>query len=369
MAFDRPRTLVRSCWRTRPEAINFGARILALGGRPATRWLLTGQPREMVSQVNGAFGLCPTATGLMSRAKTLTTYLAPCRGCGEELAETVRTGLVQGDTQHGLPPQPSPPSTSRSPLACGGGARAPQPARPFPKRPPPPDSHSWGQLPFRPHAFPRPTSGSGVVGRTPGTGNTVIDALLRKWPKPPPSWKLPGLKRHEQRVIPGHRAPSRNWASARSIGGAIWSLLGSSPGHTALLRRAPQSHRARTPRGPAGPPPRASRTEPLGLRAVARIRAPPTPVCFTFRGLQEGRPLPPGTQPVLGAAPHHREALRPVSAGTASLNRPWILRRSCGGELRWMMPAPKCSHGPARNPSATAGQRQQITGAIREFSG
>jgi len=309
------------------------------------------------------------ATCLMHRARTPPRQPArPCIRVAQDSASTVPETLVavQEATPARLRPQPSPPSTSRSPIGhVGGGAAQPTTLLdPFPKRPTAAWISSWGQLHFAPTgSFRGQPQGLRRGRQDPGDGgNTVIDARLRM-AQTAPKLELPastaGSKRDPATVQPSRKTGR----AAQSIGGAFLELLDRFTRDTALLLPpAPQSHRARTLRPCCGPPPaRLPEPSPLGLTTGWCGRsAGAKPFVLTDSGgpWQGVAPCPGQTAVLVGCAapPRVLSSQAPEPAKLIGTD----LRRFVGEAsllLRWMAGAYFCSPlAQARNPVGATGQ-------------
>jgi UDP-N-acetylglucosamine 2-epimerase (non-hydrolysing) len=252
--------------------------------------VLTGQHREMVSQVMDLFGLkADHDLALMAPQQTLThVTCAALQGLKEEFkAHRPALVLVQGDTTTAFA---SALAAFYEQIPVGhveAGLRTDNLLDPFPEEA---NRRLISQLALL-HFAPTERSAanlraSGVVGETITTGNTVIDALLQM-AETTPQWELPGLDWTHQRVLlatvlPLHRNPT--------VRDPLQALLGQHP--------------------------RAFLTEPLDYdRLVAAMRGC-TLLLTDSGGLQEEAPALGKPVLVLRRTTERPEA---IDAGTAKL--------------------------------------------------
>ena len=307
---------------TRPEAIKLAPVILAFQKADdfQTRVVLTGQHREMVSQVMDLFGLkADHDLALMAPQQTLThVTCAALQGLKEEFkAHRPALVLVQGDTTTAFA---SALAAFYEQIPVGhveAGLRTDNLLDPFPEEA---NRRLISQLALL-HFAPTERSAanlraSGVVGETITTGNTVIDALLQM-AETTPQWELPGLDWTHQRVLLATVHRRENWGERlEDIGRAFLALLDLFP-DTALLLPL---HRNPTVRDPLqallGQHPRAFLTEPLDYdRLVAAMRGC-TLLLTDSGGLQEEAPALGKPVLVLRRTTERPEA---IDAGTAKL--------------------------------------------------
>ncbi len=307
---------------TRPEAIKLAPVILAFQRDPSlrTRVVLTGQHREMVSQVMDLFGLrADHDLALMAPKQTLThVTCAALQGLEKEFSEhRPDLVLVQGDTTTAFA---SSLAAFYAQIPVGhveAGLRTDDLFDPFPEEANRRLLSQIAQLHFAPTARSAANlRGSGVVGEIHTTGNTVIDALLLM-AQTAPDWSLPGLDWHGQRVLLATVHRRENWGERlQDIGRGFLELLERFP-DTALLLPL---HRNPTVREPLqallGHHPRAFLTEPLDYdRLVAAMRGC-TLLLTDSGGLQEEAPALGKPVLVLRRTTERPEA---VEAGTARL--------------------------------------------------
>ncbi|KEF40705.1 MAG: UDP-N-acetylglucosamine 2-epimerase, partial [Cyanobium sp. CACIAM 14] len=307
---------------TRPEAIKLAPVILAFQRAPEfrTRVVLTGQHREMVSQVMRLFGLVADHDlALMAPNQTLThVTCAALQGLREEfVTHRPYLVLVQGDTTTAFA---SALAAFYEQIPVGhveAGLRTDNLLDPFPEEA---NRRLISQL-ARLHFPPTQQSAanlraSGVVGEILTTGNTVIDALLLM-ARTAPDWDLPGLDWQRQRVLLATVHRRENWGERlQHIGQGFLDVLERFP-DTALLLPL---HRNPTVREPLqallGSHPRAFLTEPLDYdRLVAAMRGC-TLLLTDSGGLQEEAPALGKPVLVLRRTTERPEA---VAAGTAKL--------------------------------------------------
>ena len=307
---------------TRPEAIKLAPVIRAFQQADdfRTRVVLTGQHREMVSQVMGLFGLTADHDlALMAPKQTLTHITCSALQGLQEEFERHRPDLVlvQGDTTTAFA---SALAAFYGQIPVGhveAGLRTDDIFDPYPEEANRRLISQLALLHFAPtHVSARNLAASGVVGETVTTGNTVIDALLLMAQKAPPL-EMPGLDFERQRVILATVHRRENWGERlQDIGRAFLEVLERFP-DTALLLPL---HRNPTVREPLqallGDHPRAFLTEPLDYdRLVAAMRGA-TLLLTDSGGLQEEAPALGKPVLVLRRTTERPEA---VDAGTAKL--------------------------------------------------
>ena len=307
---------------TRPEAIKLAPVIRAFQQAPdlRTRVVLTGQHREMVSQVMDLFGLrADHDLALMAPEQTLThVTCAALQGLKEEFANhPPALVLVQGDTTTAFA---SALAAFYEQIPVGhveAGLRTDNLLDPFPEEANRRLISQLGQLHFAPtERAAENLRRSGVVGEILVTGNTVIDALLLM-ADTAPEWNLSGLDWQHQRVLLATVHRRENWGPRlETIARGFLDLLERYP-DTALLLPL---HRNPTVRDPLmallGDHPRAFLTEPLDYdRLVAAMRGC-TLLLTDSGGLQEEAPALGKPVLVLRQTTERPEA---VDAGTARL--------------------------------------------------
>ncbi|MEB3335571.1 MAG: UDP-N-acetylglucosamine 2-epimerase (non-hydrolyzing) [Cyanobacteriota bacterium] len=307
---------------TRPEAIKLAPVILAF--RHAvdfqTRVVLTGQHREMVSQVMDLFGIqADHDLALMTPQQTLThVTCAALQGLQEEF-RTHRPSLVlvQGDTTTAFS---SALAAFYEQIPLGhveAGLRTNNLFDPFPEEA---NRRLISQLALL-HFAPTERSAdnlraSGVVGDTITTGNTVIDALLLM-AETATTREVPGLDWSKQRVLLATVHRRENWGERlEQIGRGFLALLDLFP-DTALLLPL---HRNPTVREPLqallGDHPRAFLTEPLDYDHLVAAMRGCTLLLTDSGGLQEEAPALGKPVLVLRRTTERPEA---IDAGTARL--------------------------------------------------
>jgi UDP-N-acetylglucosamine 2-epimerase (non-hydrolysing) len=307
---------------TRPEAIKLAPVILAFQASSAfrTRVVLTGQHREMVSQVMELFGLrADHDLALMAPNQTLThVTCASLQGLKQEFSlNRPALVLVQGDTTTAFA---SALAAFYEQIPVGhveAGLRTDNLFDPFPEEANRRLISQLAQLNFAPtERSAANLRASGVVGEITTTGNTVIDALLLMAEKAP-TLEIPGLDWERQRVLLATVHRRENWGDRlQDIGRGFLAVLERFP-DTALLLPL---HRNPTVREPLqellGTHPRAFLTEPLDYdRLVAAMRGC-TLLLTDSGGLQEEAPALGKPVLVLRRTTERPEA---VEAGTARL--------------------------------------------------
>ena len=307
---------------TRPEAIKLAPVIQAFQAADDfhTRVVLTGQHREMVTQVMDLFGITADHDlALMAPKQTLTHITCSAlQGLQEEFERhSPDLVLVQGDTTTAFA---SALAAFYGQIPVGhveAGLRTDDIFDPYPEEANRRLISQLALLHFAPtHVSARNLAASGVVGETVTTGNTVIDALLLMAQKAPPL-EMPGLDFERQRVILATVHRRENWGERlKDIGRGFLEVLERFP-DTALLLPL---HRNPTVREPLqallGDHPRAFLTEPLDYdRLVAAMRGA-TLLLTDSGGLQEEAPALGKPVLVLRRTTERPEA---VDAGTAKL--------------------------------------------------
>ena len=316
------RPLVTIVLGTRPEAIKLAPVILAFLAAEdfRTRVVLTGQHREMVSQVMDLFALqADHDLALMAPNQTLThVTCAALQGLKQEFAnQRPDLVLVQGDTTTAFS---SALAAFYEQIPVGhveAGLRTDDLFDPFPEEANRRLISQLAQLNFAPtDQSAANLQASGVVGETIVTGNTVIDALLLM-AESAPELHLPGLDWQQHRVLLATVHRRENWGERlQEIGRGFLAVLDRFP-DTALLLPL---HRNPTVREPLqallGSHPRAFLTEPLDYdRLVAAMRGC-TLLLTDSGGLQEEAPALGKPVLVLRRTTERPEA---VEAGTAKL--------------------------------------------------
>jgi UDP-N-acetylglucosamine 2-epimerase (non-hydrolysing) len=307
---------------TRPEAIKLAPVILAFRAEPAlrTRVVLTGQHREMVSQVMDLFGLTADHDlALMAPNQTLThVTIATLDGLQQEFADhPPALVLVQGDTTTAFA---SALAAFYAQIPVGhveAGLRTDNLFDPFPEEA---NRRLVSQITVL-HFAPTDQAAanlraSGVIGRIAVTGNTVIDALLQRAERAAPL-AIPGLDPGRQRLILATVHRRENWGEPlQEIGRGFRAVLDRFP-DTALLLPLHRNPTVREPlRALLGDHPRAFLVEPLDYdELVAAMRAC-TLLLTDSGGLQEEAPALGKPVLVLRRTTERPEA---VQAGTARL--------------------------------------------------
>jgi UDP-N-acetylglucosamine 2-epimerase (non-hydrolysing) len=307
---------------TRPEAIKLAPVIRAFraDARFRTRVVLTGQHREMVTQVMRLFELqADHDLALMAPNQTLThVTCAALQGLRREFeAHPTDLVVVQGDTTTAFASALA-AFYERIPVGhVEAGLRTDDLFDPFPEEANRRLISQIAQLHFAPTSRSADNlRASGVVGEIHTTGNTVIDALLLM-ADTAPEWQVPGLDWRHQRVLLATVHRRENWGPRLGdIGRGFLELLDRYP-DTALLLPL---HRNPTVREPLqallGDHPRAFLTEPLDYdRLVAAMRGC-TLLLTDSGGLQEEAPALGKPVLVLRRTTERPEA---VEAGTARL--------------------------------------------------
>ncbi|MFM7085432.1 MAG: non-hydrolyzing UDP-N-acetylglucosamine 2-epimerase [Cyanobium sp.] len=370
MRADTP--LVTIVLGTRPEAIKLAPVIRAFKQDTGFRCrvVLTGQHREMVSQVMQLFGLTADHDlALMAPQQTLTHITCTAleglrREFGEHRPALV---LVQGDTTTAFA---AALAAFYEQIPVGhveAGLRTYNLLDPFPEEANRRLISQLAQLHFAPtERSAANCRASGVVGEILTTGNTVIDALLLMAAQAP-AYELPGLDWQRQRVILATVHRRENWGDRlQQIGAGFLELLQRFP-DTALLLPL---HRNPTVREPLqallGDHPRAFLTEPLDYDQLVAAMRGATLVLTDSGGLQEEAPALGKPVLVLRRTTERPEA---VEAGTAQLigtDSSAIVR-----EASRLLEDPEAYQAMARahNPFGDGHASERIVAAARRFLG
>ena len=317
---DQPRVTI--VLGTRPEAIKLAPVIRTFQACEAitTRVVLTGQHREMVTQVMDLFGLqADRDLNLMAPRQTLThVTCAALQGLRDDFHDfPPQIVLVQGDTTTafaaGL-------AAFYEQIPVGhveAGLRTDNLLDPFPEEANRRLLSQIATLHFAPTLKAEQNlRASGVVGDLSVTGNTVIDALLLMAEKAP-EVHFEGLDWTSQRVILATVHRRENWGDRLTdIAAGIRLVLDRFP-DTALLLPL---HRNPTVRDPLkallGDHPRVVLTEPLDYDRLVAVMKGCTLLLTDSGGLQEEAPALGKPVLVLRRTTERPEA---VEAGTAKL--------------------------------------------------
>jgi len=307
---------------TRPEAIKLAPVIQEFRACSAleTRVVLTGQHREMVTQVMELFQLSADQDlDLMAPRQTLThVTCADLQGLRDDFqAFPPQLVLVQGDTTTAFA---AALAAFYEQIPVGhveAGLRTDNILDPFPEEANRRLISQVAQLHFAPTQRSQANlEASGVVGRAMVTGNTVIDALLRMAERAPALTDL-SIDWANQRVILATVHRRENWGDRlRSIAEGMLAVLESHPDTTLLL----PLHRNPTVREPLqellGHHPRVVLTEPLDYDRLVAAMKGCTLLLTDSGGLQEEAPALGKPVLVLRRTTERPEA---VDAGTARL--------------------------------------------------
>ena len=307
---------------TRPEAIKLAPVIQEFRACSAleTRVVLTGQHREMVTQVMELFQLSADQDlDLMAPRQTLThVTCAALQGLRDDFqAFPPQLVLVQGDTTTAFA---AALAAFYEQIPVGhveAGLRTDNILDPFPEEANRRLISQVAQLHFAPTQRSQANlEASGVVGRAMVTGNTVIDALLRMAERAPALTDL-SIDWANQRVILATVHRRENWGDRlRSIAEGMLAVLESHPDTTLLL----PLHRNPTVREPLqellGHHPRVVLTEPLDYDRLVAAMKGCTMLLTDSGGLQEEAPALGKPVLVLRRTTERPEA---VDAGTARL--------------------------------------------------
>ena len=307
---------------TRPEAIKLAPVIQEFRACKSleTRVVLTGQHREMVSQVMDLFGLSADLDlNLMTPRQTLThVTCAALQGLRDDFqAFPPNLVLVQGDTTTAFA---AALSAFYEQIPVGhveAGLRTDNLLDPFPEEANRRLISQIAHLHFAPTRQSEANlQASGVVGRVLLTGNTVIDALLRMSERAPTLSDL-SIDWDAQRVILATVHRRENWGERlKNIADGMLRVLDSHPDTVLLL----PLHRNPTVREPLqellGDHPRVVLTEPLDYDRLVAAMKGCTLLLTDSGGLQEEAPALGKPVLVLRETTERPEA---VEAGTARL--------------------------------------------------
>lgn len=307
---------------TRPEAIKLAPVIQEFQAcdRLETRVVLTGQHREMVTQVMDLFGLkADRDLDLMAPRQTLThVTCAALQGLRDDFqAFPPALVLVQGDTTTAFA---AALAAFYEQIPVGhveAGLRTDNLLDPFPEEANRRLISQVAQLHFAPTTRSEANlKASGVVGQVMVTGNTVIDALLRMAERAPLLSDLP-IDWERQRVILATVHRRENWGDRlASIAAGMLQVLEDHPDAALLL----PLHRNPTVREPLqallGAHPRVVLTEPLDYDRLVAAMKGCTLLLTDSGGLQEEAPALGKPVLVLRRTTERPEA---VDAGTARL--------------------------------------------------
>ncbi len=307
---------------TRPEAIKLAPVIQQFRQDPAfeTQVVLTGQHREMVTQVMDWFGLnADRDLAIMQAGQTLTDIT--CRSLQgleklfQELAPQIV--LVQGDTTTAFAAALA-AFYQKIPVGhVEAGLRTDHLFNPYPEEANRRLVSQIAQLHFAPTALSVDNlKKSGLVEHLYQTGNTVIDALLTVAAQTP-DCSIAGLDWEQHRVILSTVHRRENWGEPlAAIATSFLQILDKVP-DTALLLPLHRNPLVREPLQVAlGEHPRVFLTEPLDYPALVGAMQRCTLLLTDSGGIQEEAPGLGKPVLVLRETTERPEA---VMAGTAKL--------------------------------------------------
>ena len=307
---------------TRPEAIKLAPVILEFKTSRSfdTQVVLTGQHREMVSQVMQMFCLnADDDLEIMQQKQTLTDITCKSLQGLERLFQQMQPQvvLVQGDTTTAFAATLA-AFYQKIPVGhVEAGLRTDNIYNPYPEEANRRLISQLAQLHFAPTSLAvEHLKRSSFVGEIHQTGNTVIDALLMVAQRQP-ECKIPGLDWQKYRVLLATVHRRENWGEPlRDIGEGFLQILDRFP-DTALLLPL---HRNPTVREPLeeilGNHPRAFLTEPLDYHELVGAIERCYLLLTDSGGLQEEAPSLGKPVLVLRETTERQEA---VDAGTAKL--------------------------------------------------
>jgi len=366
------RPLITVLLGTRPEAIKLAPVVSALRATSdlGCRVVLTGQHREMVSQVMDLFSVkADVDLAVMKPKQTLTHITCAVLGGLEHEFRSHRPDLVlvQGDTSTAFASALA-AFYERIPVGhVEAGLRTNNLVDPFPEEA---NRRLISQLAIL-HFAPTQMAAahcraSAVCGSVVVTGNTVIDALLHVAHRVP-AYDLPGLDLGNHRIILATVHRRENWGEPlRRIATGFRKLLERFSDLALLL----PLHRNPAVREPLqdilGDHPRACLTEPLDYdQLVAALRGC-TLVLTDSGGLQEEAPALGKPVLVLRNTTERPEA---VTAGTAKLIGTATEHIVAAASLLLTNEAAYKEMSRAHNPFGDGQASSRIVMAIRQFLG
>ncbi len=307
---------------TRPEAIKLAPVIQHFQQDPAfeTHVILTGQHREMVTQVMDWFGLTANHDlAIMQAQQTLTDITCRSLQGLEKLFQTLapQIVIVQGDTSTAFA---AALAAFYQQIPVGhveAGLRTDNLLNPFPEEANRRLVSQIAQLHFAPTQLSvENLEKSGLTGNIHLTGNTVIDALLTVAAQNPPC-PIPGLDWQSHRVILSTVHRRENWGNAlQDIATSMLEII-ERVSDTALLLPLHRNPTVRAPLQAAlGNHPRIFLTEPLDYPSLVGAMQRCTLLLTDSGGIQEEAPGLGKPVLVLRETTERPEA---VMAGTAKL--------------------------------------------------
>jgi UDP-N-acetylglucosamine 2-epimerase (non-hydrolysing) len=307
---------------TRPEAIKLAPVIDTFQSSSliAVQVVLTGQHREMVTQVMDIFGLSADYDlDIMRHNQTLTDITRRSLKGLEQLFKDLKPDLVivQGDTTTAFA---SALAAFYQQIPVGhveAGLRTDNLFNPFPEEANRRLISQIAQLHFAPTSLAAENlAKSGVTGQVHTTGNTVIDALLTV-AKSNPTCAIPGLDWNKYRVLLATVHRRENWgAPLQAIIEGFAQILDKFP-DTALLLPLHRNPTVREPITAAlGDHPRVFLTEPLDYTQLVAAIQQSYLLLSDSGGLQEEAPSLGKPVLVLRDTTERPEA---VTGGTAKL--------------------------------------------------
>jgi len=307
---------------TRPEAIKLAPVIRLFRQDPSfeTQVVLTGQHREMVTQVMTLFDLdADVDLDIMQQQQTLTDITCRTLRGLEQVFEQQRPQLVlvQGDTTTAFAAALA-ALYQKIPVGhVEAGLRTDQLMDPYPEEANRRLVSQIARLHFAPtDQAVQNLRRSGVVEQVHHTGNTVIDALLAVAASHPPC-DIPGLDWSRHRVLLSTVHRRENWgAPLKAIAQGLYRIVETHPDVSLLL----PLHRNPTVREPLqdllGHHPRIVLTEPLDYAALVGAIQRCHLLLTDSGGLQEEAPSLGKPVLVLRETTERGEA---IAAGTAKL--------------------------------------------------
>jgi UDP-N-acetylglucosamine 2-epimerase (non-hydrolysing) len=307
---------------TRPEAIKLAPVIKTFKSSHlfTTQVVLTGQHREMVSQVMDIFGLSADRDlDIMQHNQTLTDITRRSLEGLEQLFQELQPDLVivQGDTTTAFA---AALAAFYQQIPVGhveAGLRTDNLFNPYPEEANRRLISQIAQLHFAPTSLAAENlAKSGVTGKVYTTGNTVIDALLTV-AESAPACPIPGLDWNQYRVMLATVHRRENWGEPlQTIIEGFLQILDKFP-DTALLLPLHRNPTVREPiQAALGNHPRVFLTEPLDYTQLVAAIQRSYLLLSDSGGLQEEAPSLGKPVLVLRDTTERPEA---VTGGTAKL--------------------------------------------------
>jgi UDP-N-acetylglucosamine 2-epimerase (non-hydrolysing) len=366
--------MIRICFTlgTRPEAIKLAPVIRAFkaSSKFETQVILTGQHREMVTQVMDLFGLTADRDlDIMQHQQTLTDITHRSLQGLERLFQEIEPQLVivQGDTTTAFAAALAAFYQQISIGHVEAGLRTDNLFNPYPEEANRRLISQIAQLHFAPTDLAvENLHKSGVTGKIYETGNTVIDALLTV-ANSQPACDIPGLDWTKYRTILSTVHRRENWGEPlQSIAAGMLQILEKFP-DTALLLPL---HRNPTVRAPLtqilGNHPRVFLTEPLDYSQLVGAIQRSHLILSDSGGIQEEAPSLGKPVLVLRDTTERPEA---ITGGTAKLVGTDAASITAAASELLSNPQAYQTMATAINPFGDGTASAQILAAVEQFFG